>query len=243
MSAEKKTKSARRHEELERNADGRHGSDIEYTYHYPDRFRPKLAFTDRPMREFEKYLTENPDCLFMTAIELQPEDSKWFRLFQLILNPPNKRQTLAYKARQCGISLSELMNMLSDAQRLRGVMAIMGHIPVVMHQQAIAALEKKVPCVECKGTGRVVDKAADDGTAPCKLCQGTGEVDQAGNDKAIDRTLEMGGVLGGKNGSSNLTVNTHVQVNGVSDVEAAVSGIGRILDVTPVPAQITDGSE
>jgi hypothetical protein len=67
----------------------------------------------------------------------------------------------------------------------------------------------------------------------CLTCHGSGKIRQLGNDKAIDRTLQMAGILGKDGGVSVSISNTVTTNNGVTPIEKMASDIGTIIDVRP----------
>jgi hypothetical protein len=204
-----------------------------------ERFVPIATRLDKPMRQFEQYLIENPNCLFMTAMEMQPEDSKWHKFMILSVDPSVQHRTLAWKARQCGVTLRELMEMMNQARNLEGMLRVGEHVPKIMEDQALAALATELPCADCKGTKTKIvmkkDEAGEEEATEvqCPTCHGNGSLRLLGNDKAIDRTLQMAGILGKDGGVSVSISNTVTTNNGVTPIEKMSSDIGTIIDVRP----------
>jgi DnaJ-class molecular chaperone len=103
-----------------------------------------------------------------------------------------------------------------------------------MEQQAEAALATDLLCQECKGTKtKIVVKEDEASEIPCPSCNGVGTLRVLGNDKAIDRTLQMAGILGKDGGVSVSISNTVTTNNGVTPIEKMSSDIGTIIDVRP----------
>lgn len=216
----------------------------------PVRVAPTSNDLDEPIRQFKLSIDEDE---FVGALELQPAESKWGRLYRLFALPG---MHFMKAIKQEGISLLELNTFWLENRQQVGMVEAMNELPAVMRETAKLAREKSLTCAKCEGKGYIYKEEKevvqdDDGKLqygepelvkkPCPACVDSdekGRVIQPGDVKSKEFLFEIAGLT-----SRGVNVNVNHQSLTFNGVEHEVSNIGKILEGRPARVEIPAQTE
>lgn len=150
-------------------------------------------------------------------------DPRLEKMFNMMFDPAHSNKKLATMARECGLSYTELTDVIKKHRLAEGIVRMSQHVPQVMQDVATDALNTMEPCGRCAGIGSIfVDerllrddaepepetfdprveeqKLRDKGQVPmeCPNCKGSGEVKKIGDAGARKLVFDSMGLTGGR---------------------------------------------
>lgn len=185
------------------------------------------------------------------VLSAQTGDEKQLSRLQMFVemmhDPAHSNKKLATMGRECGLTYTELTDMIKKHRLAEGIVRMTEHVPQVMEDVAKESLSSTGVCEKCDGAGSVLkdQEVKMDGEkfevkkvpVPCKHCKGTGEVVKPGSAAARKILFETVG-LTGKAPLVNVNNNTlNVDGGGMEDVLRM--GRGRQLPEKGTPPTIT----
>ena len=81
-----------------------------------------------------------------------------------------------------------MMRLIIQRQVAEGMIRMARHLPDIMEDLTLAALDHNVTCMKCAGKGNASG-------APCANCHGTGEIRALGDIRARRLVFEIFGIL------------------------------------------------
>lgn len=112
-------------------------------------------------------------------------------------------------AKKAGLEADEVVDLYRNRKWLEATMALHEQLPDIIGGAADDAKPKLVPCVECKGKGKIKRPDKEDWES-CWVCGGFGEIRKSG-DK--DKLRFIGDAVG-MTGKSGPAIQNNIQVNG-----------------------------
>ena len=185
------------------------------------------------------------------ALAISP-DSRFREFLARLDSPRYQRQSLAtIAAAGCGLTFGEFRAFWHNAQLERAIDFATCAAPAVMEAQASAARGTEVECGRCDGLGWV---AAPEGVPPefvrgylgclpghsearrsCPRCKGSGRFRQPADPHAVDRILEIAGLIGKNRPAVQIVQN----FSGASHASAVPELSSMTIDVS---AEVVDKS-
>jgi DnaJ-class molecular chaperone len=105
----------------------------------------------------------------------------------MMLDPAYAGLSFGQLCSRAGLSGGEVMRLICQRQLAEGMMRMAYHLPDVMEDVALAALDRSGTCAKCTGSGSVSG-------APCADCRGSGEVHVPGDIRAVRLVFGMFGI-------------------------------------------------
>lgn len=119
----------------------------------------------------------------------QAKNQKAFAVFQMLCDPAYRNHSLARLCEKAGLSFLELVDLFRVFRLDEALLVMLTHVPQVMEDTAISALNKTVVCEACAGSGQT------DGHA-CTKCVGQGQIMIPGDPQAQRLVFEAVGLTG-----------------------------------------------
>jgi hypothetical protein len=109
------------------------------------------------------------------------------RLLDMMLDPAYEGLSFGQMCSRAGLSGGEAMRLICQRQVAAGTIRMAYHLPDIMEDVALRALEHDVICAKCAGDGNVSG-------APCADCRGSGQVRVLGDCRAVRLVFEILGL-------------------------------------------------
>jgi hypothetical protein len=147
------------------------------------------------------------------VLEAQPKEADNHSRIELFMammhDPAHASKKLATMARECGLSYTQMADMIRKHRLSEGIIRMTEHVPQVMEDVARESLSSTAVCEKCEGEGSVLKPVQKKTTvngetvtitevAPqkCKHCDGEGTVYKAGSAAARKILFETMGLTG-----------------------------------------------
>lgn len=183
-------------------------------------------------------------------------DPRIEKMFNMMFDPAHSNKKLATMARECGLSYTELTDVIKKHRLAEGIVRMSEHVPQILTDVAEDAKNKSEFCPKCQGIGTVVDprppaikKGEDvadfmdkndpriDESAPipmtCPQCKGLGEVVKQGDQGARKLVFDSLGLTGGR-GPLIAVQNNTLQAGDGDDLESILA-MGKKKALPPQP--------
>lgn len=201
--------------------------------HLGKRAKKELALVDGLARAIER-----PELA--TILEgASVADPRIEKMFNMMFDPAHSNKKLATMARECGLSYTELTDVIKKHRLAEGIVKMSQHVPQIMTDVATDALNTLDICGKCSGVGSIFDpinKGEDGGQIPiaCPQCKGTGEVKKSGDQGARKLVFDSFGLTGGR-GPLIAVQNNTLQAGDGDDLESILA-MGKRKSLSPPPA-------
>ena len=165
--------------------------------HLGKRAKKELVLVDALARAIDR-----PDLA--TILEgAAATDPRIDKMLGMMFDPAHAPKKLATMARECGLSYTELTDVIKKHRLAEGIVRMSEHVPQIMTDVAQDALNTMDMCGKCQGVGSIFDpinKSDDGGQIPitCPQCKGTGEVKKSGDQGARKLVFDSLGLTGGR---------------------------------------------
>jgi hypothetical protein len=144
--------------------------------------------------------------IVLAQVGSQESRQKFEMFIAMMHDPAFATHKLATMARECGISYTELTDMIKKHSVAEGLVKMARHAPQVMEDVAKESMSTTKVCEKCDGDGTLLKdvKVEVEGEEmkvqkvpqPCRHCDGTGKVTKAGSAAARKIFFEAIGVTG-----------------------------------------------
>jgi len=122
------------------------------------------------------------NCLYLTG------NDRADRLRDMMLDPTYDHLSFGQLCSRAGLSAGDVTRLYCQRQALIGQILMAQHLPQIMEDVAISALNRDEPCSQCEGAGNL------NGTR-CISCGGAGQVRVMGDIEAIRLVLKVHGLI------------------------------------------------
>ena len=126
-------------------------------------------------------------------------DPRVIQLLEFMFDPNYRTWSFTRLCRECHLYLGDIVDAFKNYQLDLGIIAMAKHAPKILLDTAKDAQSSKGVCLNCQGTGEVLELSQDvEGeavTTICPACMGDGAIVIPGHDKSRDLFFRTMGLL------------------------------------------------